>query len=226
MKLWKIFQETNQEYIDLMNNNIITYNFKYPSFYEENDKDINYAYKWLKKQYKVPNPQNYEFPWHLYYKIEGSANPLTNKLFGIHSPGNYIIIIFDIPDKQVLLYDDDLFIICLNKGYLSLSEQEDNEFDQYRKFLPKLGIDLYKVFDGDYFCKLNIKQQNLAKSYLQKIYWSWKRIFNIHLPANDWISYADKTIFGLAWELKKNDITDIINFTVTEKEYNDYYNNY
>lgn len=224
MKLWKIFQETDPEYIDLMENNIITYNPKYLSFYEENDEFTGQAYKWLKCQYKVANPNNYLFPWHLYYKVEGSTDPLNNKLFGISSPGNYIAIIFNIPDNQVLLYDDDLFIICLNRGYLSLTEQEDNEFEQYSRFLPKLGINLYKVFDENYFIKLNQSQQNLAKTYLQKVYQSWKRIFNIHLPANCWISCVDKTILGLTWELKKNDITDIINFTVTEHQYINYWN--
>ena len=223
MKLWKIFQETDQEYIDLMNNKMIIYNKNYDSFIEENDKDLQFAHKWLKKQYKVPNLKQYEYPWHLYYMIEGSVNPLNNKLFGIHSSGNYKVIIFDMPDKQVLLYDDDLFIICLNKGYLSLSESEDKEFDNYCKFLPKLGINLYKVFDDDYFYSLNQYQQNLAKAYLQKIYWSWKRIFNINLPANNWISYKDKTILGLTWELKTINITNIIDFTVTKREYEQYY---
>jgi len=226
MKLWKVFQNTDLEYIDLMKNNIITYNSKYYSFYEENDAFTSQAYKWLKCQYKVSNPNNYMFPWHLHYMVEGSMDPLYNKLFYAHSPGNYIIVVFNIPDNQVLLYDDDLFIICLNRGYLSLTEQEDNEFDRYCKCLPKLGINLYKVFDEDYFYKLNIWQQNLAKIYLQKIYRSWKRIFNIYLPKNDWISCSDKTIFGLTWELKKNDITNIINFTVTDNEYKNYWNNY
>lgn len=222
MNLWKVFKETDQEYIDLMNNGIITYNKNYQSFFEENDKDLKLVYKWLKKQYKVPS--KYEFPWHLYYQVEGSTNPLDNKLFGVNSPGDYIIIVFDIPEELVKLYDDDLFIICLNYGYLSLTEQEDKEFDNYCKFLPKLGIDLYKVFNKDYFYELNTQQQNLAKVYLQKIYWSWKRIFNIYLPANEWTVCKEKTIFGMVWELTITNIKDIINFSVSEKEYNNYYN--
>lgn len=222
MKLWKISQETDKEYIDLMNNGIITFNKDYISFTEELDSDLKYAYLWLRKQYKIPG--KYEFPWTLHYKVEGSTNPLNNKLFGVHSPGNYKALIFDIPDNQVLLYDDDLFIICLNRGYLSLSEKEDNEFDLYCKCLPKLGIDLYKVFDEEYFYKLNYHQQNLARTYLSKIYWSWKRIFNLNLHADDWVTYKDKTIYGLIWELRKEDIAEIIDFSVSEKEYNDYYN--
>ena len=222
MQLWKIFQESDQEYIDLMNNGIITYNVNYKSFIEENDIDLQFAYEWLKKQYKVSS--EYKWPWHLYYMIEGSTDPLNNKLFGIHSPGEYKIIIFDIPADQVLLYDDDLFIVCLNRSYLSLSEQEDKEFDQYCRSFPKLGINLYKVFDENYVNKLNIHQQNLVKSYLQLVYQSWKRIFNIHLPANEWIGCADKTIFGITWELTTINIINIINFSVSEKEYNDFYN--
>ena len=221
MKLWIVLKETDQEYIDLMKNNVISYNKNYKSFIEENDKDLQDVYIWLKQQYKILS--NYEFPWHLYYKVEGSTDPLNNKLFSVNSPGDYKILMFNIPDNQVLLYDDDLFIMCLNHSYVSLSEEEDNEFELYCKCLPKLGIDRYKVFNQNYLYKLSDYQQNLAKAYLSKIYKSWKRIFNLNLQTNDWIT-CNETIFGLTWELKKDDIINIIDFSVSEKEYNDYYN--
>lgn len=223
MKLWIVLQKTDNEYIDLMKNDKIYYNPQYKYFIEENDKDIQFAYIWLANQMRKKVFSTYEFPFHLYYSIEGSYNPLNNKLFGITSPGDYIIINFDIPDKKVLLYDDDLFIICLNQGYVSLSEQEDIEFDHIYKFLPKLiGMNHYHILKNNNFTSI---EQRFVDMYKRDLYKSWERIFKIKLPNNNWsVTTQDKTIFGLVWELKKEYIIDIINFNVSQSEYMSYYN--
>ena len=223
MKLWMVLQKTDNEYIDLMKNNKIYYQQQYKYFIEENDQDLQFAYIWLANKMRKKVFSLHQFPFHLYYKIEGSQNPLDNKLFGINSPGEYIIINFDIPNKEVLLYDDDLFVICLNQGYVSLSEQEDIEFDHIYKFLPKLiRMNYYQIFKTD---KFNCIEQRFVNMYKKDLYKSWERIFKINLPNNNWsIISQDKTIFGLVWELKKENIIDIINFNVSQEEHDKYYN--
>jgi len=221
MRLWQVFSPEDQEYIDLMEKGIIFYNKNYKSFIEENDIDLAPVYTWLASQFKVPG--KYKFPFHLFYQVEGSSNPMDNKYFAIHCSGLYKIIIFDIDDKKVKLYDDDLFVICLNHGYLSLSEQEDNEFENYIKCFPKLGINTYELFDEQYVNSLNEMQKRFAKEYLSRIYKSWKHIFNIHLPVNNWSVGKYKTIMGMTWTLHKNQINNIIDFYVTEEEIKRYY---
>ena len=221
MKLWKIYTKQEQEYIDLMNGKTLVFNKNYSSFAEEIDPDLQHTYKWLAKQLKVPS--KYEFPFQLLHTVEGSTDPMNNKFFGIYNPGDYIIVIFDIDDKLVRLYDDDLFIICLNHGYLSLSEAEDLEWENYIKFFPELGINPRKLFNDDYLNSLNNSQRNLANTYLKAVYASWNRIFNLYLKPSEWIVTVDKTIVGMTWTLHKDQISDIINFSVSESELKNYY---
>lgn len=224
MKLWKIYAQKEQEYIDLMNQEFISYDSSYNSFCEENDTWLRPVYQWLVQQFKVPNTGNYEFPFHAFYQVEGSTDPLNNKYFGIHSPGDYIVVEFDIDKKNILLYDDDLFIICLNHGYLSLTEAEDRQFDNYIKFFPQLGIDIKKlIMDKNYIYTLTRSQQNLAHTYLDKLYTSWRRIFNLNIQPNSWVGFANKTILGIVWTLSKEQISNTINFSVSESELNAYY---
>lgn len=216
MKLWKIYTSEEQEYIDLMNGKLLSFNKNYSSFSEELDPDLAPIYKWLAKQLKISS--KYEFPFQLLHTVEGSTDPMNNKFFGIYKPGDYIVIVFDIDDKLVRLYDDDLFIICLNHGYLSLSEAEDLEWEKYIKFFPELGINPRELFSEDYLNTLNNSQRNLANTYLKAVYKSWNRIFNLHLQPNEWIVAIDKTIIGMTWTLHKDQISNIINFSVSESE--------
>lgn len=221
MKLWKIYTPEEQEYVDLMNGKLLSFNKNYSSFSEELDSDLAPVYKWLAKQLKVSS--KYEFPFQLLHTVEGSTDPMNNKFFGIYKSGNYIVVVFDIDDKLVRLYDDDLFIICLNHGYLSLSEAEDLEWEKYIKFFPKLGINPRELFNEAYLNTLNNSQRNLANTYLKAVYKSWNQIFNLHLQPNEWIVAIDKTIIGMTWTLHKDQINNIINFSVSESELKAYY---
>lgn len=219
-----ITSKEQKEYQNLMKDDNIYYiPNTYQHFTEADDKDLQSTYIWLADKYRKKVQSIHQFPWTLYYQIEGSYDPLNNKLFGVHRPGDYVILVFDIDDKKIMLYDDDLFIICLNWGYLSFSEQEDNEIDTYTKCFPKLGIDLYKSRDENYVNQLMNYQQSLLNTYLKMMYKSWENIFNINLPADNWCVAKDKTIMGMTWELNKNELINIIKYNVSEEEYKKYY---
>ena len=102
----------------------------------------------------------------------------------------FVCIVIDIPEDKVLLSDFDAWSIILNNGLLSESEQEDMLLEErYNTLSP----DLREEF----------KRRN------------WERVFDIELMNNNWMSRG-LWIQATFWELRKEDIRNVLFFTAAK----------
>ena len=154
-------------------------------------QDIQFVekYEWLIEQMKKrigPPPDGVTYPvWAWYIQNGKHKKPdLRSERWG-YGPGDeeYVCIEFEVPDDHVLLSDFDVWLIILNNGLISETEEEDTRQEKYWESLSPED----------------------QKAYEDK---NWERVFDITPLNNHWIRRGD-WVQATLWELRKESVRSV-----------------
>jgi len=160
-------------------------------------KDCRKQYDWLVRQMKQrigPPPEQVTYPvWALYQQDGKHRKPdLRRERWAVGCNGErFACIEIEIPDREVLLSDLDVWCIILNDGLLSDTEQEDRCLEaQYEALSPSE--------------KRRMKEKN------------WERVFDLSPLNSDWMrrGYDIQATF---WELRLKQVRDVRFFRAAAK---------
>jgi hypothetical protein len=167
-----------------------------------------YAYDWMAEQMRIRignPPPCVKYPVWAWYQWEGKRKkPDMRSRHG--EPGRRIVrLTLELDKKDMLLSDFDLWHMPLNHGYLSLSEQEDEEFDNEYK---KCCYSYHDLKD----CSINTPAMKLLREKMTK---SWERIFDLTLEPNDWLiePMEKKSIQTTLWSIRQDQVVKAEVFT-------------
>lgn len=154
--------------------------------------DLRCAYDWLAEQMisKIgAPPEGVKYPVWAWYKDGEKYKPdLRHARFAYGKKGEkFACIEIEVPDKEVLLSDFDNWIVILNDGLLSDTEEEDEIIE---KTYSSLSEDEKKI----------MKSKN------------WKRVFDISPLKNGWTTRGEY-IQATFWMLRKSQIRGVRFFT-------------
>ena len=155
--------------------------------------DFKPQYDWLVEQMikRVgERPDGVEYPVWAWYQWEGARKKpdLRRERWGNGWKGDrFACMEIDIPDKDVLLSDFDLWSIMLNDGLLSETEEEDSELEN----------------------KYNAISEEEQREMKKK---NRKRVFDLSYLNNKWILRGD-SIQATFWELRREQIRNVRMFT-------------
>jgi len=159
--------------------------------------DFKFAYDWMTekmKKRKLMPPKGISYPVWAWYQWEGERKRRDMREGGHAKRGEKIVqLTIEIPDKDVLLSDFDLFHYVLNRWHLPIDEQDDTDFEEKYKSLGYTWHDLQNF---------NIQSQEME--YLrEKITLSWGRIFELEHEDAGWLygKKDKKSIQATFWEL-------------------------
>ena len=160
-------------------------------------KDCRKQYDWLVRQMKQrigPPPEQVTYPvWALYQQDGKHRKPdLRRERWAVGCNGErFACLEIEIPDRDVLLSDLDVWCIILNDGLLSDTEQEDRCLEaQYEALSPSE--------------KRRMKEKN------------WERVFDLSPLNTDWMrrGYDIQATF---WELRLEQVRDVRFFCAAAK---------
>ena len=160
-------------------------------------KDCRKQYDWLVRQMKQrigPPPEQVTYPvWAIYQQSDKHRKPdLRRERWEFGCDGErFACIEIEIPDRDVLLSDLDVWCIILNDGLLSDTEQEDRCLEaQYEALSPSE--------------KRRMKEKN------------WERVFDLSPLNSDWMrrGYDIQATF---WELWLEQVRDVRFFRAAAK---------
>ena len=160
-------------------------------------KDCRKQYDWLVRQMKQrigPPPEQVTYPvWALYQQDGKHRKPdLRRERWAVGCNGErFACLEIEIPDRDVLLSDLDVWCIILNDGLLSDTEQEDRCLEaQYEALSPSE--------------KRRMKEKN------------WERVFDLSPLNSDWMrrGYDIQATF---WELQLEQVRDVRFFRAAAK---------
>jgi len=160
-----------------------------------------FTYDWMAEQMRIrignPTP-GVKYPIWAWYQWEGKRKkPDMRSRHG--DPGRRIIrLTLEVDEKDMLLSDFDLWHIPLNHGYLSLNEQEDEEFDdEYKKY----GYSYHDLKNWS----INTPEMRLLREKMMK---SWERIFDLGLEPSDWSvqPMEMKSIQATLWSIRLDQV--------------------
>ena len=160
-------------------------------------KDCREKYDWLVRQMKQrigPPPEQVTYPvWAIYQQSDKHRKPdLRRERWEFGCDGErFACIEIEIPDRDVLLSDLDVWCIILNDGLLSDTEQEDRCLEaQYEALSPSE--------------KRRMKEKN------------WERVFDLSPLNSDWMrrGYDIQATF---WELRLEQVRDVRFFCAAAK---------
>ena len=160
-------------------------------------KDCRKQYDWLVRQMKQrigPPPEQVTYPvWALYQQDGKHRKPdLRRERWAVGCNGErFACLEIEIPDRDVLLSDLDVWCIILNDGLLSDTEQEDRCLEaQYEALSPSE--------------KRRMKEKN------------WERVFDLSPLNSDWMrrGYDIQATF---WELRLKQVRDVRFFRAAAK---------
>lgn len=175
MRIWTI--QTEEVYQNLQKEKVL-YVEEAKSHYitdSEHEKAIGCpwtfkdSYDWLVKEMKerVGNPPRHgvNYPWWGWYKYKGKNKKPDLRNIGLGNTGEYEYCIeIEIPDKEILLSDHDLWHCVLNDCEISHFEYESEElyeeaYNKYQEYLmtlspetrEKIKLNSWKeIFDSEY----------------------------------------------------------------------------
>ncbi len=183
LEIWNITQETGVYRCDPAKSSM-------PEFEE--------SYQWMICQMEQrigPRPAGVQYPvWAWYMKNCKRKRPdLRSERWG-NGPENKdrVCIELEIPDDQVLLSDFDEWIIVLNDGLISDTEEE---YRQLKAYYDKLSPEDQKTF----------KHRN------------WERVLNTTPLKSHWTTRGE-WIQATFWELRKEMIQDARFFRTTKRK--------
>lgn len=148
------------------------------------------AYNWMHNEMcdnvSAP-PENVKYPIWAWYSFRGKRKKPDMRASGFASRGTPVVrLSLNVPEKEVLLSDFDLWHYPLNNWYLAVSEAEELQFDQ---------------IGGE-------KKQSLITD-------SWRRIYNLDAEDDGyiWGKRERRSIQGTFWQLKEEYILSVETFT-------------
>lgn len=147
-------------------------------------------YQWLSEQMTKrvgPPPDGVDFPvwaWHT-MKWEHKRPDMRRSEFRSEKRP-FVLMEIEIPDKDVLLSDEELWHFVLNDSYLSDAENE-TDFEE----------------DWDRFDLLSEEEQQKEKES------SWERIFAVSPPIDNGWNKVGRFIQATFWELRKEQVIRI-----------------
>ena len=141
-------------------------------------------------------PAGVTYPvWAWYIRHWKRGKPDLRKERWNWGPGNeeYACLEIEIPDEDVVLFDFDAWIIILNNGLLSDTEEEDKQQEVIFISLSESEQEKYRLAN-------------------------WQRAFDISPLDSDWITRGE-SVQATFWELKKEQIKKVQIFhTVSRKD--------
>lgn len=205
MVLWTLQHEA--AYVSLQRNGCLCANEQTLCFQPE-DGHCYSAYLWLSKQFatKVPSPSPaVRFPIWAWLRREGKSGKPDMRESGHAKRGTPLVRLkIDVPEKEVLLSDFNLWHFVLNYWYLPANESDGEEFDQ---FLDEHGLTFQALQD--------FNQQTSDLFYArEKIESSWERIFDISREDDGYLygSNSRKSIQAIFWRLSASQILSAEHF--------------
>lgn len=163
------------------------------------DPYFRHAFHWIADEMRRRLPPSHaKFPIWGWYRWQGEARARPDLRTSGHlakgTPG--ICIEFEVPDNRVLLSDFDAWHCVLNGSFLSLSEEEDNAFDEE---LEKAGVQHGWPY---------------PEPFNSRVISSWQRIFNMEAADPEWRgSPSERGIQATFWELNLSQVRCINRFT-------------
>lgn len=151
------------------------------------------AYDWLSEQMALrigPSPIGVKYPFWAWHTLawKHQKPDLRRSEFRSYS-GNYVCIELEVPDKAVLLSNEDMWHIVLNDGYYGNCTNEQE----------------YEIEDKCFENLLTEEQLRVKRE-------SWEKIFDIFPPReNEWESHG-KYIQATFWELRLDHVIDVRHF--------------
>ena len=157
------------------------------------------SYDWMAQQMRprLPGAAG-RCPWWGWYRWEGVARPRPDLRSGGHllCGTRGVRIELDIARSHVLLSDFDAWHAVLNRWFLSLSEAEDEAFEQE---LAASGTRTTWPY---------------PQPYHTRIVESWDRIFDLTAGDADWWGEpTGRSVQATFWKLRLEDVTKIDLFT-------------
>jgi hypothetical protein len=151
------------------------------------------AYDWLAEQMAIrigPPPNGVNYPFWAWHTVEWKHQKPDLRRAEFRSyGGNQVCMELEVPDKDVLLSNEDMWHIVLNDGYYGdcSNEQEYEAEDKWFESLPPQE-------------QLQVKRK------------SWEKIFDVSPPReNEWESYG-KYIQATFWALRLDQAVDVRHF--------------
>lgn len=151
------------------------------------------AYDWLAEQMALrigPPPTGVKYPFWAWHTLEWKhRKPDLRRMEFCGYSGEQVCIELEVPDKDVLLSNEDMWHIVLNDGYYveCSNEQEYETEDKWFRNLP-------------------------SEEQLQVKYKSWEKIFDVFPPwENEWESHG-KYIQATFWKLRLDQVIDVRHF--------------
>ena len=184
------------EYQQLQKTGILTCDEKNPHVCANEDKEVfRLPYLFMAKKLREKCPSQITYPKWAYLIYNGQNKKFPKSVFRSGEEWFYLLKIQK-QKSEVLLSDIDLYTLCLNQTKICQSETESDEF--YKK-IDRYNLEPYNIFSGEN--DVNPKALELRKEIIE----SWDWIFDIH-NENEYMTYKNKTIQAVFWELKKEDI--------------------
>ncbi|QQZ28049.1 DUF3841 domain-containing protein [Thiothrix subterranea] len=160
------------------------------------------AYRWMAKQLALRSePSSFDeqapiWVWSQWNGVKKTKPDLCSR--GYLMPGTSAVRLeLDIDENRVLLSDFLLWHIPLNNGYIGRSGRDAKQFD---KALSKAGL---------WRESLSL----LPQEWRSRIEDSWVRIFDLAWEDRYFVTaMADKSIQGVMWELRLEDVRDVTHF--------------
>ena len=143
------------------------------------------SYDWFTREAakRVPKPEDVKAPIWCSISVENCLKPI---------PGT-VVYVLEVPESQVIYFDDVKWDYVLNRIYLPKDEEDDAA---YRQHLKELGVpNRFEILAGKYQGKYPEEEQRIRES--------WKRIFEI----DNWTIF---NVCGNLWEIKKSWVRQIV----------------
>ncbi len=173
--------------------------------------EVAIAYKYMADKLRARYRSDLIYPRWGWFKYEGKSVIEQPDAFFASAPytKSYLLKL-DI--KECLLSDFDAWHCCLNLCPLCYSEEEESEFDYWE--------DIARLKHWDIFFKDNAYTYALRDRVIK----TWDRVFDIYAE-NDYALYTNdyKSIQAVFWQIHQENVLDVKEIYVNEKNYNDYY---
>ena len=172
------------------------------------------CYHWMadRLEEKSPRPDGVAFPiwcWFRQWSSQNKKHPGKPDMrsWTTSEPEKVVRLRLEVDEERVLLSDFELWHIPLNFGYMGLSEQEDDEFDERCRKAGTETRDL-PLYSGNDEHILGLKEEMLE---------SWKLCLGLpdggDFPS-DWFGKVEEdAIQGVLWEIRREDIVSVEHFT-------------
>lgn len=163
-----------------------------------------YAYNWIGKELvkKEKRPSRMaKYPIMTWYQMDGKKH--LKEILLPEKDRNSIVLLVEIPDKEVLLFDERLFHYIKNYFYIPLDE---SDFKRFELALEKLNLNEYKM-------RIRSADYSAAACMRRMIEESWSRVFD--LKKEDGYIYglnSRKSIQAAIWKVSLHQVKTVYSF--------------